>query len=340
MRLFRFRSAKTARGPAPVPVPEIIPATPLPPCDPRRLEHLVPPEMSVEERIAMATRCRDADTVPKVPGAGSVETGPGGQRVQRMHNGVRVVADGYYGAWMTRLITLCRGHHEPQEERMFHEVVSRLPPGGTMLELGGFWAFYSIWFLRAAPGRRAVLLEPDPSHRATGQANLALNGVEAVFEPGFAGSEAGLVRPFATEASGTIELPCRDVAWLMAAHGMERLTILHCDVQGAELAVLEGAAPLLLAGRIDWIFVSTHHHSISGDPLLHQRCLALLRGLGASIEAEHDVQESFSGDGLICARFCAAPASWQPVALSCNRKSQSLFRDPLYELASRGAAAV
>ena len=155
------------------------------------------------------------------------------------------------------------------------------------------------------------MIEPDPAHIAVGQANLALNAVRAEFVQGFLGKEPGAVRPFPTEESGMLELRCVDLCALFAERGIEHLTILHCDAQGAELSVLEQVAPLLRARRVDWLFVSTHHHAISGDPLTHQRCLALLRSLGAQIEVEHDVQESFSGDGLICARFAAAPAGWR-----------------------------
>jgi FkbM family methyltransferase len=321
------------RAPAEEVPPAIVPADEQSGADPRRLEQLVPIVMTAEDRIAMATRCRDCDALPKVPGAGGIQLDPDGRRIQIMHNGIRVMADGYYGPWMTRLIEQCGGHHEPQEERIFHEVVSRLPPGGTILELGGFWAFYSIWFLRSGAGRRALLLEPDPSHIAVGSANFALNDVAARIVQGFVGGTPGRIREFQTEESGLLTLLCFDVATLMATHDIDRLTILHCDVQGAEFSVLEQAAPLLRAGRIDWVFVSTHHHSISGDPITHQRCLALLRALGAQIEAEHDVQESFSGDGLICARFCDAPPGWEPGTLSRNRASESLFRHPLYDLA-------
>jgi len=281
----------------------------------------------------MGTRCRDADPIPKIAKAGTVRTAEDGQRVQFMHNGIQVVADGYYGSWMTRLIELCGGHHEPQEERIFHEVVSRLPDGGTMIEVGGYWAFYSIWFLCTGADRRALLLEPDPAHIAVGQANLTLNNVQARFVQGFLGGTPGTMQPFATEDSGVLNLPCLDVPTLMASYGFDRLTILHCDAQGAEFTVLQQAAKLLHDKQIDWVFVSTHHHRISGDPLTHQRCLALLRALGANIEAEHDVQESFSGDGFICARFCAEPPGWQHVTLSRNRSSESLFRHPLYDLA-------
>ena len=50
------------------------------------------------------------------------------------------------------------------------------------------------------------------------------------------------------------------------------------------------------------------------------------------IEAEHDVHESFSGDGLIVARFGPPPDGWLPVELSINRYGESLFRNPAYDL--------
>jgi len=80
--------------------------------------------------------------------------------------------------------------------------------------------------------------------------------------------------------------------------------------------------------------VSTHSHHISGDPLTHQRCLGLLARAGATILAEHDIHESFSGDGLIVAKFGPVPAGWQKPRLSYNRYSESLFRNPLYDLAT------
>ena len=305
--------------------------------DPRRLETQVLPSVSNAHRIAMGMRCRDAEPMPRVPDAGRVGRMADGRRVQVMHNGIRVLADGYCGAWMTELIERCHGHHEPQEERLFHELLRCLPPGGTMLELGGYWAFYSIWFLLAAPGRRAVLLEPDPRHIEVGRANLALNGVAAEIVQGFLGDRPGETLPFPTEESGTLDLACHDVAGLMAARGLDRLTILHCDAQGAEFTMLEQAAPLLRDGRVDWLFLSTHHHLISGDPLTHQRCVEAVRALGGVIEVEHDVGEGFSGDGLILARFGAAPPGWRCPAISYNRASESLFRHPLYDLAaSRG----
>ena len=291
-----------------------------------------PIAFSIEERISMGARCRDCDPVPKVADAGMVFEDVDGRRVQIMHNGLRVLADGYYGTWMTDLIRLCRGHHEAQEERIFHEVVRRLPDDATMIELGGFWAYYSLWFLMDRPRRRATVVEPDPKHLAVGQTNAALNGLNPEFHHGFVGRSFAPAVPFRSEASGDMVLPRHSVEHLMSQNRWARLSLLHCDIQGAEFEVLDSCRHLLKLRCIDWVFVSTHAHVISGDPLIHQRCLQLLRDCGAVIEAEHDVHESFSGDGLIVARFCPSPHDWEPVILSNNRHSQALFRSLAYDL--------
>ncbi len=289
--------------------------------------------LTTEDRIRMAERCRDCDGIPKALHAGLVVADAAGVQVQVMHNGLKMVLDGYCGPWMTDLITRCGGHHEPQEERLFHEIVSRLPESGTMLELGGWWSFYSLWYMQGSPSRRALVLEPDPAHLAVGKRNAALNGLAPMFELGFVGETFAENMLFATEDSGQMSLTCFTVKTLMEKAGFDHLSILHCDAQGAETAVLRSCHDLFAQRKIDWVFVSTHAHQITGDPLTHQRCLSLLRDAGAVIEAEHDVHESFSGDGLIVARFCEQPPAWQPVQISYNRHSTSLFRDIVYDFA-------
>jgi len=125
-------------------------------------ENGVPPTLSVEGRVAMTARCRDCDPLPKVEHAGQIFFADDGTPVQIMHNGLRMLAGGYHGGWMARVIKLCRGHHEPQEERAFHEVLRHVPAQAAMLEIGGFWSYYSLWFLLENPLRRALVIEPDP----------------------------------------------------------------------------------------------------------------------------------------------------------------------------------
>lgn len=281
----------------------------------------------------MAARCRDCDILPRDVQAGDVVIDDDGARVQVMHNGLRLAADGYGGEWMTRLIGRCRGHHEPQEERVFHEIVARMPAGATMIELGAGWAFFALWFLQGAPGRRAIALEPDPERRAVGEANAARNGLMPRFVPGFVGATPAPSAAFGLDDGRSIQVPRWTVSQLMGEARWDMLDLLHCDAQGAELDVLSSCANLLQQGRIRTVVVSTHHHTITGDPLTHQRCLAVIEACGGVVIAEHDVHESFSGDGLIAARFGADAAGWPIVPVSLNRYSTSLFRNPLFDLA-------
>ena len=263
---------------------------------------------------------------------------PDGTDVQIMHNGIRVIAGGYYGAWMQDLITRCLGHHEPQEEVLFAEILKHVAPDATMVELGGFWSFYSIWFQSLGHCRRSIVVEADPAHLEIGRINAKLNDCEPTFISAFVGRRTAPPSPFATEKSGVIELPCVSVPDIVTTYALEHLDLLHCDVQGAELDVLESCGELAATGRLGWVVVSTHTHHISHDPLTHQRCVAVLRQAGATILAEHDVHESFSGDGLIVAKFGPVPDGWRTPRLSYNRYSESLFRNPLYDLAAAALA--
>jgi len=121
-----------------------------------------------------------------------------------------------------------------------------------------------------------------------------------------------------------------------AANNVERIDILHCDAQGVELQVIASCADLIKADRIKFLVISTHAEAISGDYLTHQRCLRLLQELGCNVLVEHDVHESFSGDGLIVAHHGELP-EWQAPIISYNRYSTSLYRNPLFELAQARA---
>jgi FkbM family methyltransferase len=283
-------------------------------------------------RIEMTVSCRDSDPIPKVTNAGLIVQ-ENGSSVQVMHNGVRVKAGGYYGDWMAEIIQRLRGHHEPQEELVFHEILKHIPPRAAMLELGGFWSYYSLWFLNEAPEvRRSIVVEPDPHNLDVGRANAEINGRRIEFVQACVGAASTEPQPFQAEAAGAILVPQLCVPDLLEARGIEHLDILHCDTQGAETGVIRSCETLLRERRIRFVVVSTHAHQISGDPLTHQCCLGMLQDFGGRILAEHDVYESFSGDGLIAAYFGTEPIDWPELNLSYNRYSTSLFPNPLYAL--------
>ena len=289
-------------------------------------------------RVAMTCSCRDSDAITKVPSAGELQRDPSsGETIQVMHNGLRVVAGGYYGDWMSTIIQQLQGHHEPQEELLFHGLLQRLGgQPGCMIELGSFWSYYSLWFLRENPSqRRAICLEADPAHLAIGRRNAELNQLSPTFVHGFAGATPGHDPvAFPTERSGSVDLLCYSVDQLIEQHQIPYLDILHLDTQGAELSVLQGALGAIRARRIRFLVVSTHSYEICGDPLIHQRCVAWLEQHGAHIICEHDVHESFSGDGLIVASLSDADRDWTQ-EISRNRYATSLFPNPAYYVPMR-----
>src|SRR5579871_6118033 len=283
-------------------------------------------------RIEMTVSCKDADHIPKVEGAGTIVV-ENGTPLQIMHNGVRVLAGGYYGDWMTEIIRRLHGHHEPQEEAVFDAILRHVPSDGSILEFGGHWSYYSLWFMHGFPRtRRAFVIEPDPNNLAIGRRNAEINAYPLSFTQGFVGPNSQAAVLFQTESAGRLLLPMISIPDFLRSHGIEVLDVLHCDSQGAELSALQSCEAFLRAGKIRFAMVSTHSHFISGDPLTHQRCLHLIKEYGGRVLAEHDVHESFSGDGLIAAYFGSEPLEWAGIALSYNRYSKSLFRNPLFDL--------
>jgi FkbM family methyltransferase len=301
---------------------------------------LILPE-EVRRRVELTVSCRDADPIPKVSDAGEVHV-EDGVACQVMHDGTRVLAGGYHGDWMREVIRRLRGHHEPQEELVVHKLFERLASERvdrprTFVELGSFWAYYSIWALRRLGGR-AVLVEPDPSNLDVGRTNLRLNGLDATLANAAVGGEHGMTTKLTCESDGVERvLPVVTVPGLAAEHQLDVIDVLFADVQGPEADVLSRSMDLLRERRIRFVVVSTHHHRISGDPLTHQRCVSRLREAGAHIIAEHTVGESYSGDGLVAASTEPDDSDFVVPITHC-RYQDSLFGCLETELAAAFAA--
>lgn len=216
------------------------------------------------------------------PRAGMIE----GDHVT-LHNGNRVWVRGpmaYYHQF-SDILVINRGVHEPLEELAFQEMLPHLPATPVMLELGAYWAHYSMWLKRAVPGARLVMIEPDPDNAAAGRANLALNGMAGEYREAFVGQ-------------GQFEVD----AW-MAETGLQRLDILHSDIQGHEVEMLDGARRTLAEKRVGYCFVSTHSQP------LHQAVHAALHAAGYRIEVSADFDhQTTSFDGFLLAVHPDRPA--------------------------------
>ncbi|MFO0903423.1 MAG: FkbM family methyltransferase [Pirellulales bacterium] len=221
--------------------------------------------------------------IPRAAEAGKVVEG-----LHVMHNGLRVHP---MGRFYLDALAQNRGCHEPQEEYLFQEALKFIPAGGTMLELGAYWAFYSLWFAARVPDARCYMVEPDPTNLEVGKRNFEANGRQGRFFCDKVGRDHLKVDQFLDEQR------------------IEQLDLLHADVQCAELEMLEGAEASLSGRRIGYVFLSTHGQD------LHYRCLEVLRSHGYVIVAHADWYDgTYCQDGVIVAR---APhlVGLQPLAL-------------------------
>lgn len=239
------------------------------------------------ERALRTVSGDDADYIPKVYGAGEIFN-DGGITYQLMHNGVKVICDCYYDVrWITDVIYGLKGHHEPQEEKCFYEVLKSIPYGATMIELGAYWGYYSLWFSFRVKNAKNYLVEPDPQRLEVGIKNFEINNKEATFTRAFVGK----MKDDEPDITGAEWLSIDDY---IEREGIQHVNILHSDIQGAETEMLPTTIKHL--NHIDYFFVSTHGHQN------HIACLEFFKEHAFIILAEHADVESCSGDGLIVAK--------------------------------------
>ncbi|MEM1288293.1 MAG: FkbM family methyltransferase [Pseudomonadota bacterium] len=220
--------------------------------------------------------------IPRHPFAGTVD----GDNVV-LHNGNRVAYRGplaYYEGFSSILV-INRGVHEPLEEYAFHAVLKRLEQAPTMIELGAYWGHYSMWLKRARPDASIHLIEPSEHNLNVGKLNCELNGIEARF------SQLGVARGgFGLDA-------------YFASEGIDHLTIVHSDIQGAEVKLLKDAKRTLSKKRVSYFFVSTHSQEI------HAQVRQKLSQAKYRVEVSADFdQETTSFDGFILATHPDLPA--------------------------------
>jgi len=252
-----------------------------------------------QSRIDDVVKCPDNRHITRVPDAGAFADG---QVV--MHNGIKVVGLGYYGAGILNMLLENRGVHEPQEERAFGAVLANIPAGSTILELGAYWAYYSVWFAKSVPNAKCYLVEPEAENLRSGEMNFQLNNAAGSFTQAFVGSSERTDRDGRRFVS---------VDSFCARNQVHHLAILHADIQGAEADMLRGAKATLERKAADWVFISTHSNK------LHNECADILGAYGYIIMASADLDDTYSTDGLLVAK--AHPAL-EPATLEISKKRQ------------------
>ena len=212
--------------------------------------------------------------IKRVPDAGKVVDGN-----VILHQGIKVSAQGYYGDF-SDCLTLNVGVHEPSEERMFQEVLNDIDPGGTMIELGSYWAMYTIWFNKIIKDAVNYCIEPEAGNLNIGIDNCKLNDVEADFTLGFIGNSGGEIK----------------ISEFVKEKKIDYIDMLHSDIQGYELHLLQDLVPLMKDKKIKYLFISTHSNDI------HYEAIRIMEECDYRIIASADFDEqTFCMDGIIVA---------------------------------------
>jgi hypothetical protein len=194
-----------------------------------------------------------------------------------LHNGIKVIKNGYYDDF-SKILVINKGCHEPAEERMFDLILQDIQEGGTMIELGSYWSFYTIWFNKVIKNAKNFCIEPDLNNLNLGKKNCLINNVTADFTQGFIGKNNINLINFLVEKN------------------IKNIDILHSDIQGYELEMLDDITKLLKENKIKYLFISTHSDK------LHYDCIDLLKKNNYRIIASSDFEtETFCFDGIIVA---------------------------------------
>jgi hypothetical protein len=195
-----------------------------------------------------------------------------------LHNGIKVLKNSYYDDF-SRILVINKGCHEPAEERMFELILRDIPENGTMIELGSYWAFYTIWFNSVVKNAKNYCIEPLLDNLITGVKNCSLNNINNVdFTLGAIGREHINICDFIREKK------------------IDYIDILHSDIQGYELEMLQDITELLIQNKIKYLFISTH------SDFIHYMCINILKKNNYRIIASADFEtETFCFDGIIVA---------------------------------------
>lgn len=176
-------------------------------------------------------------------------------------------------------LSVLAGRSEPGQLAEAARLLASLAPGSDCLDIGAHAGLYSLLFARRA--RRVYAFEPLPANLAWLARTLARNRVaNAVIVPWAVSDAEGPLRfsEGAHSSEGRLDpdggLPVYATTCdaFCAANGAKP-ALLKIDVEGAEAAVLRGAAGLLRASR-PALLLSTH-----GDAP-KEACFALLRSHG------------------------------------------------------------
>jgi len=195
-------------------------------------------------------------------------------------------------ALYTRLYLLGKKIAEPREQRFFRAQVT---PGMVVFDVGANVGFYTTLFARlVGPAGRVHAFEPDPlsfgilRRRTARHANVEAN-------PTAVGDHRGIttlscnrsnradnrIHPsLGDDTAETVEVPLTTLDDYCAARGIDRIDAVKLDVQGSEVAALDGFRQTLGRTRPHWLLIELSPEHLRAAGSSPEALWAILDGLG------------------------------------------------------------
>ena len=240
------------------------------------------------------------------PKAGMIE----GDRQFLWNGGITVFPHG--DDVVHQIWTLTLGAPEPDEILLFLKVVERLPEDAVMMELGAGNGFYSIIMGKESPKAKLILVEANPRIYSIAKENMALNDfldrsvVINAAVAGTSGKTFGVREAYYGSSiraeGGDYQVSSVSVDDLMKNLNLDRVHIVHVDVQRAEEMVIQGMHEALSQQTVDYVFVGTHSQD------LHKNCEKKLNSYGYKTIFSRDKNQCIGFDGIL---VCANPALFE-----------------------------
>ena len=219
----------------------------------------------------------ELSNIPKVDHAGEIVGD-----YQIMHNGLKIIKDCYHKNFITDTLKKYK-HFEPDQEVWFHRALETIQDNGTMIELGSYWGYYSLWFNHSIRNATNIMVEPNINNLEIGKKHFEINNMKGIFENMYVGA-------YDDDNTTTVDS-------IIERSNLENVDIVHADIQFAEYDMLVGCRKAIASKKIKWFFISTHNAG------LNQLCNKYLVKNNYEILVSHVKNKIPSTDGLIVAKL-------------------------------------
>ncbi len=197
------------------------------------------------------------------------------------------------------------------EYGMFCEVLDRIDKDSpVMMELGSYWAFWSLAFRKRFHNGRNILVELGKRQLSMGIKNFSMNGfTETHYWGGFHVNDSNVYAPqvrqsnynyddhggyWDTDLVGRMDGPEIQFEDVYCIEKLDEIDLLHIDIQGSEVPLILRLVyeyPKILA-KIQNMIIATHH------PLAQAELARMLVSNGFALTREEPFG-TIGGDGML-----------------------------------------